>query len=152
LLTIAKKPIFDAVYIAFPEYQHEIMRNATRSIAVLMLVGMLLQINCVFICYGLFFLNQKAITETVCEKKTMDCCGHCFLHKQIAASTDSQTASTEKQAPTKTLEELLNAMPALLPDMQNVPLTATTAFGFTSSHSSFLLDGIFRQIDQPPKA
>ena len=49
------------------------MSVANRSIAVLMLVGMLIQINSVFFCYGLFYLNQKAIAETVCEKKTMDC-------------------------------------------------------------------------------
>jgi len=68
------------------------MSAATRSIAVLMLVGMFVQINCVFVCYGLFSLNQKAIAETVCEKKTIDCCGHCFLHKKIAATSDTQSA------------------------------------------------------------
>jgi len=128
------------------------MSAATRSIAVLMLVGMLVQINGVLVCYGLFFLNQKAIAETVCEKKTMDCCGHCFLHKKIAATTDTQPASSEKQVPAKTLEELLNVMPGLLPDMQHALLTVTTGHIFTSDHSSFLLDGVLRQIDYPPNA
>ena len=126
------------------------MSAATRSIAVLMLVGMLLQINSVFVCYGLFFLNQKAIAETVCEKKTMDCCGHCFLHKKIAATSETQSAPTEKQVPTKTQEELLNAMPGILADMQHAPVSATNSHIFTSVHSSFLLDGVFRQIDHPP--
>ena len=128
------------------------MSAATRSIAVLMLVGMLIQINCVFVCYGLFFLNQKSIAETVCEKKTMDCCGHCFLHKKIAATSETQSSPTEKQVPTKTQEELLNAMPGILADMQHAPLNASNRHIFTSVPSSFLLDGIFRQIDHPPNA
>jgi len=140
------------LFFIFPEYQDHIMSAATRSIAVLMLVGMFVQINCVFVCYGLFSLNQKAIAETVCEKKTIDCCGHCFLHKKIAATSDTQSAPTGKQLPTKTLDELLNAMPGLLPVIQHAPMTATTSFGFTTSHSSFLLDGILRQIDPPPNA
>ena len=126
------------------------MSAATRSIAVLMLVGMLLQINSVFVCYGLFFLNQKSIAETVCEKKTMDCCGHCFLHKKIAATSETQPAPTEKQVPTKTQEELLNAMPGVLADMQPALKTESNSRIFTAVHSSFLLDGVFRQIDHPP--
>jgi len=126
------------------------MSTTTRFIAVMMLVGMLVQINCVFVCYGLFFLNQKAIVETVCEKKTMDCCGHCFLDKKIAANSDIKPASSERQVPTKTLEELLDVMPCLLPVLHHAPLTATTGHIFTSDHSAFLLDGVLRQIDHPP--
>ncbi|MEI7787312.1 MAG: hypothetical protein WCI23_01610 [Chlorobiaceae bacterium] len=128
------------------------MRAATRSIAVLMLIGMLLQINGVFVCYGLFFLNQKAIAETVCEKKNMDCCGHCFLHKTIAATSDTKPASSEKQLPTKTLEELFNLMPGLLPDIHHAHVTAAAGHIFTSNLSSFLLDGVLRHIDHPPNA
>ncbi|MCX6178842.1 MAG: hypothetical protein NT163_05670 [Chlorobiales bacterium] len=126
------------------------MNKAIRSIAVLMLFGMLLQINCVFVCYGLFFLNQKAIAENVCEKKTKDCCGQCFLHKKIAVTSDTQSASTEKQVPTKTMVKLLHAMPGLLTNIQHTPLTASSGKRFTSSHASFLLDGVMRQIDYPP--
>jgi len=117
-----------------------------------MLVAMFLQINNLVVCYALFFLNQKAIAETLCEKKTSDCCGHCFLHKKIDAANDIQSASTQKQVPTKTLEELLNAMPGLLPEIQHKPLTATTGHRFASPHSLFLLDGVMRQIDHPPNA
>jgi hypothetical protein len=128
------------------------MSAATRSIAVLMLVGMFLQINSVLAYYGLFYLNQQAIAETLCEKKTIDCCGHCFLHKKIAATNDTQPTSTEKQVPTKTLEKLLNAMPGLLTVIHHAHLTATTGMRFTSEHASFILDGVFRQIDHPPNA
>ena len=126
------------------------MSAATRSIAVLMLVGMLIQINSVFVCYGLFFLNQKSIAETVCEKKTMECDGHCFLQKKIAATSETESVPTEKQIPTNTRQELLNAMPGILAVMQQAPLTETNTRTFTALHSSFLLDGVFRQIDHPP--
>ena len=128
------------------------MSAATRSIAVLMLVGMLLQINSVFVCYGLFFLNQKAIAETACEKKTMECDGHCFLQKKIAATSETESVPTEKQIPTKTQQELLNAMPGILADLQHAPLTTSNSHIFTFAPSSFLLDGVFRQIDHPPNA
>ena len=126
------------------------MSAATRSIAVLMLVGMLIQINSVFVCYALFFLNQKAIAETACEKKTMECDGHCFLQKKIAATSETESVPTEKQIPTKTQQELLNAMPGILADLQHAPLTTSNSHIFTFAPSSFLLDGVFRQIDHPP--
>ena len=128
------------------------MSAATRSIAVLMLVGMLIQINSVFVCYALFFLNQKAIAETACEKKTMECDGHCFLQKKIAATSETESVPTEKQIPTKTQQELLNALPGILADLQHAPLTTSNSHIFTFAPSSFLLDGVFRQIDHPPNA
>ena len=128
------------------------MSAATRSIAVLMIVGMLIQINSVFVCYALFFLNQKAIAETACEKKTMECDGHCFLQKKIAATSETESVPTEKQIPTKTQQELLNAMPGILADLQHAPLTTSNSHIFTFAPSSFLLDGVFRQIDHPPNA
>jgi hypothetical protein len=76
------------------------MSALTRSIPVLMLVGMLLQINSVLVCYELFYLNQKVIAETLCERKITDCSGHCFLLKQIQTTRDSHSAPSEKQAST----------------------------------------------------
>ncbi|NTV46545.1 MAG: hypothetical protein HGB11_08525 [Chlorobiales bacterium] len=123
-----------------------------RYIAVLILVGMLLQTNCVCVYYGLFFLNQKAIAESVCEKKTMDCMGHCYLQKKVDASTDSQPASSERQTSTKTLEDLLNTMHGLLPDDELSQMTASTGNRFPSNPASFLPDGVARLIDHPPNA
>jgi len=128
------------------------MSALTRSIAVLMLVGMLMQINSVLLCYGLFYLNQKTISETLCERKMRDCSGHCFLLKQINTTNDSHSAPSEKQASTKALEELLNAMPGLLPDRQRSPLSILTGARFASSQPPLLPEGVKFQIDHPPKA
>ena len=128
------------------------MIKASRYIAVLMIIGMFFQINSVFVYCGLFLLNQKAIAEKLCEKKVTDCCGHCFLIKTINADNGTQQATAGKQASTKTPQELLNPMPGILADMQHAPLTATNSRIFTSAPSSFLLDGVFRQIDHPPNA
>ena len=126
------------------------MSTATRFVAVLMLVGMFVQINSVLTYYGLFYLNQRAIAETLCEKKTIDCCGHCFLHKKIASATDTQSPSTEKAAQPKTLKELLSVAPGLLPETQRIHLTFSTGYTFSTGPASFLLDGIIFQIDHPP--
>jgi len=129
-----------------------VMSLLIRSIAVLMLVGMFLQINSVLVCCGLFSLNQKVITETLCERKMTDCSGHCFLLKKINTTSDTQQAPSGKQASTKMLEELLNVMPGLLPDHQHSPLSISTGNRFDSAQPSFLPDGVKIQIDHPPKA
>jgi hypothetical protein len=129
-----------------------VMSVQTRSIAVLMLVGMFLQINSALVCFGLFSLNQKVIAETLCERKMTDCCGHCFLLKKINSTNDTQPAPSGKQASTKTLEELLNVMPGLLPDHQHAPLRISIGNSFASAQASRLPDGVKIQIDHPPKA
>jgi hypothetical protein len=128
------------------------MSAQTRSIAVVMLLGMLLQINSVLICFGLFAFNQKVIAAKLCERKMTDCCGHCFLMKKINTTTDTQSAPSGKQASAKTLEELFNAMPALLPDLHRSPQSASIGKRFASNHASFLPDGVSSRIDHPPKA
>jgi hypothetical protein len=128
------------------------MISANRYISVLMIIGMLMQINVVMTCYGLYFVNRKAIAETSCEKKVKDCCGHCFLKKKIAAATDDPATPSEKQIPSKTLEELLGSQPGMLPGavypFAKIPLIVS----YSSRHTFFLLDGASRKIDHPPNA
>ncbi len=128
------------------------MSVLTRSIAVMTLCGILLQISSVLVCFGLFTFNQKVIAETLCERKVTDCCGHCFLLKKINTTNDIQSLPSGKQASTKTLEELLNAMPAILPHLQVAPLRISTYNTFASGRASFFSDGVQVQIDHPPKA
>ncbi|MBV5303140.1 MAG: hypothetical protein JZU70_02910 [Chlorobium sp.] len=129
------------------------MSTLTRFIAGLMLIGILLQINSVFICCKLFSLNQKVIAETLCERKMTDCSGHCFLLKKINTTNDIQSTPSDKQASTKTMEELLlNAMPGLLPDRQHSPQCISASNWFTPYCVSFLPAGVKFQIDHPPKA
>ena len=128
------------------------MVPANRYIAVLMIIGMLLQINVVLGCYGLYFLNRKAISETVCEKKVRDCCGHCFLRKKIAAATEEPSAPTEKNHPSKNLQEVLDAMPGMLPCMVASTLKIPLNHVYTSLQPLFLLDGVAAKIDHPPNA
>jgi hypothetical protein len=128
------------------------MASVTRYIAVIMLVGMLLQTNCVGVYYGLFFLNQKAISETVCEKKVANCCGHCYLKKQIDATNDPQPASPERQTSTKTLEDLLNSLSGLLPETDNALPQSSEGNSFTAHPACLLPEGIAQPIDHPPNA
>lgn len=128
------------------------MISANRYISVLMVIGMLLQINVVPVCYGLYFLNRKAIAEKVCEKKVTHCNGHCFLKKKITEATDAPATPSEKQFPSKTLEELLGSQPGMLPcavhSFSKIPLIVS----YSSRHTFFLLDGATEKIDHPPNA
>jgi len=117
------------------------MNALTRSIAVMMLCVMLLQINSVLVCFWLFAFNQKV----------KDCCGHCFLLKKIDAANDIPSDPSGKQASTKTLEELLNAMPAILPKLQLAFQSLSTGNNFALGQAFFLPDGVKFQIDHPPK-
>ncbi|NTW64456.1 MAG: hypothetical protein HGA46_10385 [Chlorobiaceae bacterium] len=126
------------------------MNAAKRSIAIVVLAGMLLQINCVFVYFGLFYCNQKAIAATLCEKKTKDCCGHCFLQKKIAAVPVTQSPSSDKQTSTKTLEDLLNMMPGLLPADHGTHLISSSGCRFASNRPFFLPDGMTNRIFHPP--
>jgi len=127
------------------------MNALTRSIAVVMLCVMCLQINCVLVCFWLFAFNQKVIAETLCERKVKDCSGHCFLLKKIDAANDIQSDPSGKQVSTKTPEELLNAMPAILPKLQPAFQSISTVNKFVSDRASFLPGGETFQIDHPPK-
>ena len=128
------------------------MSAQTRSITVLMLFGMLLQINSVLVCFGLFAVNQKVIAAKLCERKMTDCCGHCFLMKKINTTSDTQSAPSGKQASAKALEELFNAMPALLPDFHRSLQSESVGKRFASNRASFLPDGVRSRIDHPPKS
>jgi len=128
------------------------MSALTRSIAVMMLCGMFLHINSVLVCFGLFTFNQKRIAETFCERKVKDCCGHCFLMKKINSTNDTQSPPSGRQPATKTLEELLNAMPAMLHELQPAPQSILTGIRFISVRASILPGGVTFQIDHPPKA
>lgn len=127
------------------------MVSVNRYTAVLVLFGLLVQINCVFAYYGLFFLNQKAIAESVCEKRTKDCCGHCFLQKKIDASQDSQTATSEKPTSTRSLNDMLDLMHGLQPEDQKPHPISSTVNRFACDAAAILPSGDIRQIDHPPK-
>jgi hypothetical protein len=123
-----------------------------RNIVILTLLGMLMQINCVMTYYGLFLLNRKAIAETVCEKKTDDCCGHCFLQKKIDAEHDPQPATSDKPASTKSLDDMLDMMHGLEPASLQPHLATSACKRFYDPSYSNLLNGSLRSIDHPPEA
>ncbi|HWR01196.1 MAG TPA: hypothetical protein VN371_04985 [Chlorobaculum sp.] len=125
------------------------LRN--RYIVILTLLGMFAQINCVMTFYGLFFMNRKAIAESVCERKTRDCCGQCFLQKKIDAEHDMQPATSGNKTPTKSLDDMLDMMHGLEPENLH-PLLATFAGKRLYDSSSYhLLTGSLLRIDHPPE-
>ena len=65
-------------------------------LVVLLILG--LQTNYQLFYYILFSINQKALTETVCEKKSKTCNACCYLNKQIQEEKETEIpALPEKQ-------------------------------------------------------
>lgn len=127
------------------------MSSIKRYMVALVLVCISVQINSVLACYGLFFLNRKAIASTACEKKTRNCCGKCFLKKKIAATSESPAEETQKPDLPKAHEEL----PGLVQSIRVVShLSDAAASGL---HYADYLNypvryGALPGIDHPPRS
>jgi hypothetical protein len=118
----------------------------------MVLICMFVQINAVFACYGLFFLNRKVIAESLCEKKTRNCCGHCFLQKKVAqASSSRQEDSTEHPVP-KSLDEYLSLIQGVEPENRHSLNVSIASRKFEHSLICTLCKGSLPGIDHPPKA
>jgi len=127
-----------------------IMVSSTRSVIVLLLFGMMAQINCVAVYCGLFSMNRSAIARTVCEKRTKNCCGRCFLNKTIASAQESQQDSPEKAPSNKSIDQAPDPMPGLEPGQYPIPHPSANAVPKGLSGSWALDDGVLHPIDHPP--
>ncbi len=94
-----------------------IMRSTPLHTKVLALVGitaLVLQLSAVPFEAFLFHLNQDYIARHLCEHKTPNCNGHCFLMKQMAkssnASKDKNTERTGGQLDGHFLVSALNSL------------------------------------------
>lgn len=141
-------------YQVFCSTQSASMRPFKRYIVVLTLFAMFVQINCVLACYGLFFLNRKAIAATVCEKKTRNCCGHCFLQKKVAAASDDEPRpeDSRQNTATKSLAEQLDMVLGVKPENRHFWNAPVAGRKFTDCPDCNLLGGSSPGIDHPPKA
>jgi hypothetical protein len=126
------------------------MVSVTRSIAVLVLIGIMAQINSIAVYCGLFSMNRKAIASAVCEKKTRDCCGGCFLKKKIASTQEDQPASSEKTLPNKSSEHHLELMPSLEPSANNLKILPSVGARFALTITDLTADGHLPPVYQPP--
>jgi hypothetical protein len=132
--------------------QPSFMDSFKRHIVVLTLLAMFAQINGVLACYGIFYLNRKAIAEKLCEKKTKNCCGHCFLKKKIAAaSADSHPADTSKPF-SKSFDELLDMAQGIEHKVRQFWNVTVSSQKFADCNNYTLRAGALPGIDHPPKA
>jgi len=128
------------------------MSSFNRHIVFMVLLCMVVQLNGVLACYGLFFLKRKVIAETVCEKKTRNCCGHCFLKKKIVEASGSRPEDSRQHSASKSLDEQLSVMEGVAPDSQlsfGVPVSARR---FAVCQHCDLRTGFVPWIDHPPEA
>lgn len=122
-----------------------------RIVVTLLFAGMIAQINCVAVYYGLFAMNREAIAASACEMKTKDCCGHCFLNKKIASAEESRQAPGEKTPPNKTSDHLTDQMPGLEPCAYCLPVPDGDELSRCAGSSSGPAEGMSGGIDRPPE-
>ncbi|NTU53762.1 MAG: hypothetical protein HGA97_08735 [Chlorobiaceae bacterium] len=128
------------------------MRHASRTIALLLIIGLMVQINYVATYCALFKLNHQSIVEKLCEKKTRTCCGKCFLNKKIAATAEqppsrNESGSTKSPPPPRSPE----SMPALGPSRNQHHLLRSVCTGKLPGHCCFPVEGYPQPVYQPPE-
>jgi hypothetical protein len=127
------------------------MASRTRSLVILLLAGMMAQISCVQVYRVLFAMNRKAISERLCEKRTRDCCGKCFLQKKIASAQDAVGETpAEKSTSTKTPIDPPELMPGLEPNVNRLEVLIESRTIPASVQSVALPEGHDLPIDHPP--
>jgi hypothetical protein len=127
------------------------MESCKRHIVVLTLLAMLVQINGVLACYGIFYLNRQAIAEKLCEKKTRNCCGHCFLKKKIAATADDSRPADSSKPFSKSLDELQDMAQGIEQKNRQFWNVTVSSQKFADCTNYTLRAGALPGIDHPPK-
>lgn len=128
------------------------MRSSSRIITILLLTGMMTQINYVATCYLLFSLNRKAIAEKLCEKKTRNCCGKCFLNKKIAAVEEKPVSRSENSsANTPSYPKTQKPVEAISPSPVHSVLLPAVRTGSNTTFCCFPIDGYYRLVYIPPE-
>ncbi|NTU68965.1 MAG: hypothetical protein HGB02_08810 [Chlorobiaceae bacterium] len=122
----------------------------TRTIVVLLLAGMMAQISCVQVYRALFAMNRKAIAERLCEKRTRDCCGKCFLQKKVASAHDDREVPAEKTTPLKPVADSQEMMPGMEPIAHGLVALIESITLLPSTGGMALAEGHGRPIDHPP--
>ena len=71
------------------------LKVVSKILTTVLLLTFFLNTNYVLMYYGVFKLNQTILAETVCEKKTEDCKGCCYLKKQIEQQSKDEQSTAE---------------------------------------------------------
>ncbi|MBN8704467.1 MAG: hypothetical protein J0L62_01220 [Bacteroidetes bacterium] len=98
--------------------------STSRLIPVIALLLVFIQVNRIGMIYGLFFLKQQSIANSVCEKKVVACDGKCYLKKQVKA-VDEEEQPDPLKAGESQLPKLISKLsvseftqqPAILPGL-----------------------------------
>ena len=120
------------------------MKIFPKILSTVLLVTFFLNTNYVIMYYGVFKLNQNILAETVCENKTADCKGCCYLKKKIEQeSKDEQSASELLKNKQKLSEFFVNTSIIIKP-------TLFSGYNFPESNL-LLLQGEFSAPVKPPQ-
>jgi hypothetical protein len=128
------------------------MVSANRPIILLLLVGILAQVNSIAVCCVLFTMNRQMIAEKACEKKTRSCCGSCFLKKRIAACSEDRGTPADKTAPNKSNEIHPVQMPGMEPCVNTLPEPGAGSLRRYPADRPALVEGVACRVDHPPSS
>jgi len=103
--------------------------------SIFLLIPLFLQVNQIAVFYFLFDLNQRGISDSVCEKKVSYCNGKCYLNKQIKKATDEETKSSKSTIPSKSkiielvgsdyiIKENLSSKTSFVPNLKFIYFTS----------------------------
>jgi len=117
------------------------MRRILHTVLVLAIA---VQVNGTLFSVVLFSLNQREIATQLCERRTADCCGKCYLEKTIAKQDGGTDRTAAKVAFAEPNIEATVPSGALMhpPEQKNI---------FISFAVSRLLFGFPRPQTHPPQ-
>lgn len=84
------------------------MRPVKNAVAIVICLCLLMQCMARYVVTGVFNLNKDYIARNLCEnraKPQLNCCGKCYLRKQLRKADDNQSPS--RNAPPKAEKSLV---------------------------------------------
>ena len=76
----------------------------------LILSVVLLQMNGALVSLALFTCNQHAIAERECERRTPNCCGKCYLAKNLAKQDEGSSQAGNSNQKISIVEPIIEAI------------------------------------------
>lgn len=115
-----------------------------RILHIALVVAIAVQVNGTLFSVVLFTLNQRQIAEQLCERRTADCCGKCYLEKTIA----KQDGGADRAATKLVIVE--PNIEATVPSYTHLQKPVSRSVYFTTGNYP-TLSGFLSSAKQPPR-
>jgi len=114
-----------------------------RILYIMVLAALVVQINGTMFSYVLFECNRHNIAANECERRTPDCCGKCYLTKNLNKQDDNSNTTTKVELADPVVEATIPAsFTPFVPQSGCIPRQVFTARELT---------GFAQQTEHPPQ-